>query len=185
MTPLIASSSGKPRGPKDPVRDSNLLALYGACMKNAGDLLDDAELLLKHKSYGHAIFLGYSAYEEVAKAQIVADFYHRDLTESQFKKYFRHHFVKAAYLSRKVMLPQDLDAPWTMELNEVESKKRAALRESALYVDFEEGYKKRAPLDLFTKKKSSTLISQFRRAWRRKLEDDYEMEGIGARGHFK
>jgi len=54
------------------LRKENLKEGSILCLKNAKSLLEDAELLIKKKSYGHAKFLIISAIEETNKAFLLA-----------------------------------------------------------------------------------------------------------------
>jgi AbiV family abortive infection protein len=48
-----------------------LLVLYGACVQNAEDLLNESVLLAKYEKYHRATFLAITAYEEMGKAQLL------------------------------------------------------------------------------------------------------------------
>ena len=82
-----------------------LLVLYRACVQNAEDLLNDSLLLAKCGKYHRATFLAITAYEEMGKAHLVADYAANIVSAHEFKKAFRDHSFKMAYMSRFVSLP--------------------------------------------------------------------------------
>jgi AbiV family abortive infection protein len=147
---------------------------------------DDAKLLLEHGRYPRAAFLAYCAYEETGKAQIVADFYHDDLSEAVFRKYYYTHSIKAAYINRTVHLPKDLNNEvWKIEVDSKKGTARRQMREPALYVEFSDDFTPLNPESTISKEIATEIVQQVHRAWRRILEMDYMTEGIGSRGHFK
>jgi AbiV family abortive infection protein len=167
-------------------RRMNLLKLYSACISNAGNLLDEAKLLLDHKRFSRAAFLAYCAYEETGKAQIVADFYHGDLEEPVFRQYYFAHPIKAAYLNREVHLPENLNSEaWTIVVDKSKGTARRQLREPALYVEFSDDFSPIEPESQVNEEVARDVVQQVYRAWHRILEMDYLTEGIGSRGHFK
>ena len=78
--------------------------LYRACLNNANDLAEEAELLYKHEHYARAVALSLVAMEEIGKSQIVADFYNGMVSNSELENAFRKHEVKSAYNFRKFVL---------------------------------------------------------------------------------
>lgn len=85
-----------------------VLDLYAACLSNARDLLEEAELLASHGHAPRAYFLAYTALEELGKSQVVADYFNGLVSEAEFDAAFRDHVFKAAYVNRYVQIPADL-----------------------------------------------------------------------------
>lgn len=54
---------------------SELLGIYNSCLENAEELIEEAELLFTHGHFPRAYALGFTAYEELGKSQIVADLF--------------------------------------------------------------------------------------------------------------
>lgn len=67
-------------------------AYQSALIVNADDLIGDAELLLKHGSFGRAMSLAIMATEELGKVEIIDNA--TDATDSALKKLLRDHRVK-------------------------------------------------------------------------------------------
>lgn len=70
------------------------LQTYLASISEAYKLLDEAELLLKNKSFQRTYFLGISALEEISKSQIAADVFTGLIEEDEFKNAYRDHKKK-------------------------------------------------------------------------------------------
>jgi AbiV family abortive infection protein len=86
--------------PKGYLEGKALASLYAACLGNARQLVDEAELLLEHNHVPRAYALAFTAYEEVGKSQIVADYLNDDASEREFEEAFWKHPIKAAYVER-------------------------------------------------------------------------------------
>jgi AbiV family abortive infection protein len=190
MKPLNAMSPEERR--VEFARKNRLLDLYGACMSNAGRLIEEAKVLLKHNSFPRAAFLAYCCLEETGKAQIVADFYHGDITEIDFRKYFFSHPIKAAYVGREVHLSGTPDERGTMLIDKFsmlidrqEGNKRRELREPSLYVGFSDDFSPLMPEKEIDQETAEAAVANVFRTWRNIVEMDAICEGIGARGHFK
>ncbi len=63
-----------------------LYELHAACMRNAVELKEKAELLLLGKRYARAVSLAITAREELGKAQIVADRIDGAVTQREFEE---------------------------------------------------------------------------------------------------
>lgn len=192
-------------------RKMRLLDLYGACMSNAGKLIDEAKILIENRAFSRAAFLAYCSLEETGKAQIVADFYNGDLSEAMFKKGYFDHTTKAAYTSRKVEVSgspmkeratqalsgvgRDTDElaveevwridKFCMHVDQGTGNAYRKLREPALYVEFDAEFKPILPEDRVDQQGAEAIVAIAFKTWRRILETDATTEGIGARGHFK
>lgn len=113
-----------------------LTALYEACVQNAKDLLGEAALLAKHGYYSRASFLATTAYEEMGKAQLVADYADNCSSQSEFKKAFSSHETKTAYMLREAFVDrQAKDATIIYDIRQALYQK--LLRERALYVSYQ------------------------------------------------
>lgn len=87
------------------VKDARLLYdLHAACMQNAVELKEEAELLLLSNRYARAVALAITAREELGKAQIVADRIDGCVSQQEFEYAFTRHDLKAAYVGRVVEL---------------------------------------------------------------------------------
>jgi len=87
-----------------PLDVEKLLVLYRACVQNAGDLLIESILLAKYAKYHRATFLVITAFEEMGKAQLVADYADNAISAREFKKAFGDHSFKIAYMNRFISL---------------------------------------------------------------------------------
>src|SRR5579863_9553144 len=81
-----------------------LYDLHSACMQNAIELKEEAELLLLSKRYARAVTLAIGAREELGKAQIVADRIDGCVSQNEFEQAFRRHDLKATYVGRVTTL---------------------------------------------------------------------------------
>src|SRR5437773_11997288 len=85
----------------------SLLRLYRACLRNAGALLVEAKLLLAHRHYARAYALAFTAYEEIGKSQVVADFFEDVASKKELDDAFRAHNPKVAYVRRMFLFDPD------------------------------------------------------------------------------
>ncbi|GEM_PF-1996804 len=136
----------------------NILKLYRACLKNASDLADEAELLCENCRYARAMALALFAIEEIGKSQIVADFFNDMVSNSEMEEAFKKHEIKSAYNFRKFVLDN-----MTIEYNPSDGKEYHKTRMEALYVDYLDGYKPQEPENFFTKEHVSKIIDSVRK----------------------
>ena len=128
--------------------DERLLVLYHACARNANDLLAEAHILREKRRFARAAFLALTAFEEMGKAQLVADYAMGCVALAEFKKAFADHRLKSSYMMRGVAIKVG-DLPnggYRVEDSTIVYDPRQAtyqiqMREKALYVSFEQGYK--------------------------------------------
>ncbi|MGP1385533.1 MAG: AbiV family abortive infection protein [Thainema sp.] len=134
--------------------------LYFACKDNAHQLVKEAEILLNHGAFARAYCLAYTAYEEMGKSQIVADYIDERVSLAEFNKAFRNHDLKVAYNHRVATfgddyadatrsifdkrmagLPVDFseDPSPTLNYDENAVKGMFDKRKAGLYVGFSEG----------------------------------------------
>src|ERR1700722_12326166 len=74
---------------KQPAVAKTVYAMYARCHNNAVDLLNEARLLFQTERYARAIALGISAWEELGKSQIAADYYSGILQDTDYKEAFK------------------------------------------------------------------------------------------------
>jgi AbiV family abortive infection protein len=119
-----------------------LEALFRACAENAHDLLREARILGDTACYARGTFLALTAYEEMGKAQLVADYANNCVSASEFSKAFSDHRMKAAYMMREVaVIPRDVLPNGRYEVidgriiyDRRQSQYQVQMREKALYV---------------------------------------------------
>lgn len=164
--------------------DMSLLPLYRACLRNAEALLTEAELLLEHDHVPRAFALGYTAYEEIGKAQVVADHFSGIVAESEFQAAFKDHHLKSAYVRRFVQVHRDRSETPTIEYDPAEMKPYVKARMDSLYVDFVDG-KPQTPEGAISRELAESVV----RAGRSELEfiraAEMVSERIGSKGLFK
>ena len=130
-----------------------LLDLYSACLRNAEDLVAEAELLLSHGHHARAFALAFTAYEEIGKSQLVADRFETRVSEKEFEAAFREHALKAAYESRHVRLERVQGARGyeaTIEYDEKGARPLVSARMDALYVSITGTKTPQEPRDVIT-----------------------------------
>src|SRR6516225_4185716 len=67
------------------------VALYNACLKNATELLAEANILFGRENYARAYALAFTALEEISKSQLAADVFTGFITDKEFRECFRNH----------------------------------------------------------------------------------------------
>ena len=154
-----------------------VLTLYSACLKNAGELLDEADLLLKYGHAARAFFLGYTAFEELAKSQVVADYFSDQVAEAEFEAAFRDHAFKAAYISRYVQIPEAPNEEWFIEYDKATAKVYPTERARALYVERKPDDSPQVPRDEVPRPDAERIVA----AARKYLDDIVQMEYLTER----
>ncbi len=181
----MRTKARKEQGAKCPPGGEGLLRLYYACLENARVLLEEAELLLKPGSAARAFALAFTAYEEIGKSQVVADFYNDQVAESEFASAFRLHHLKLAYLERVVRLSAGTLLEGTIEYDVRKLNPLTGRRNDALYVNYVNGFEPRSPADAITRDQAQEMID----AGYEELESiarAEELNGrIGSKGLFK
>lgn len=130
----VSRSSEPPSAASEKDRAA-LLHLYEACLQNAEELLEEAQLLLDAGHAARAFALAYTGYEEVGKSQIVADHLNDVASAKEFKKAFSDHKLKAAYLQRFLALVTTQPNEAVVQYDGQSAKALFEARKSALYVD--------------------------------------------------
>ena len=85
------------------VKIRNLEIGVDLCLKNAKKLIEDAELLFEHESYGHATSFVYLGLEELAKALGYSGAYFFDEEFEEVKDVFRSHKTKMALFTGGIL----------------------------------------------------------------------------------
>lgn len=75
------------------------LPLYNASLKNAADLLVEAEILFDREKYSRAYALAFTSLEEIAKSQMAADVFTRLIAKEEFQESFLDHRKKIASMA--------------------------------------------------------------------------------------
>lgn len=114
----------------DQERGKRVFSVYANGMNNAALILDDAELLAGQKRYARAVALGITAWEELGKSQVAADFYSGVLPEVEYKKAFKSHDFKTSYLVRTGVI----GAAAQVATNSIIGERLERIRQNALYV---------------------------------------------------
>lgn len=117
----------------------NLDALAKACRLNARQLAFEADLLRGNGHRERAYFLALSGLEELAKAELVADFRAGLITRQQFSRAFADHKWKFAYRQRRVSrgtAPKTVDIAFDPSQGTIGT----AHREGVLYVGHGSGF---------------------------------------------
>ncbi len=173
-------------GPSDFDGNAALLKLYRACLENAEQLCEEAELLFEAHFNARAYALAYTAIEEVAKAHAVADLFTGVLSYSEFTDAFRDHKMKAAYLRRTVALPSVPFSEATVEYDRRSVESVITSRNSALYVDFGADLAAVTPREAFDAESAESAIEQARALLHEILvNDEYFGHQIGTKGLWK
>jgi len=115
---------------------ARLRSLHRACVINAHQLFHEGELLAEHGHYARAAFLAVAAYEEMGKAQIVADYAQNCSSFREFEKAFRDHRLKNAYMMRQAAADKEVTIVYDRE----NAGYQIDLREQALYVQYRDTY---------------------------------------------
>ncbi|MFO1315493.1 MAG: AbiV family abortive infection protein [Burkholderiales bacterium] len=162
-----------------------VLDLYAACLSNASDLLEEAELLAQHGRAPRAYFLAYTAMEELGKSQVVADYFNDLVAEAEFEAAFRNHVFKAAYINRYVPIPKDLDQQWFIEYDKAAVKRHVTDRGRALYIECKPNNTPQLPKEEISKASANEMIASARKYLEAIRRMEYLTERIGTKAFTK
>lgn len=163
---------------------SELLPLYSACMKNANQLTQEAQLLLDHGHHARAFCLAFTAYEEIGKAQVVADFINDCVSTEEFDAAFRSHTLKSAYVGRHVSISRHgRDA--TLVYDEATSRDLIATRMDSLYVGRHSNGQPRPPQDTVDSDCAQKMIEAAVEEIHSIEHAEWLNQRIGSKGLFK
>jgi len=133
-----AKAHAQPKKRPDFARYCRLVDLYVVCLKNARSHHDAAVALLDAGFPCQAFALAFTAWEEVGKAQIVADFANGMAAESEYEEAFRSHGLKVSYNSRQFELNVGDIPASVIKYDPASAKTLFEARQRALYVGKDE-----------------------------------------------
>jgi AbiV family abortive infection protein len=153
------------------------------CFNNVNKLIEDAEILFRRKSYGHSVFLAYSAIEEISKAFMYAMSRIESTKPSELEQVKRHGAKFDLFMGLQIMEsigraiergpqkpPKPLDVKDFQEMGrDYDSLAREVwnLRLQGLYVDYREG-KWLSPSDI--KRKDAKYWIEYANEYKTKIE---------------
>jgi AbiV family abortive infection protein len=151
--------------------------LYEACLKNAEQLLDEADLLLSHAYHARALALALVAYEEIGKSQIVADYFNNMVSKKEFREAFVKHEIKSAYNARQFHITSMNPFKASIEYDRGKAKQYSQYRVASLYVGYTEDYQSQIPSEVVKPEDAITAIA----ACRKEIKDIRVMSTITER----
>ncbi len=162
-----------------------LVAIYDACLENATDLLAEAQLLASHHHTARAFALALTGWEEVGKAQLVADFAYDMVAEEEFESAFRDHYLKSSYNSRQFVLnPADMSDS-TIEYDRSRAVSAFRKRQEALYVEKTADLRPLTPKEAVAEEDVHAMISALESELKNIRRMDAVTERIGSRSFLK
>lgn len=142
---------------------SAVLRLYDACLKNADQLLDEAEILSKNSHHARALALALFAYEEIGKSQVVADYFNNMVSKKEFEEAFSSHEIKSAYNARQFHIVNTNPFEASIVYERTKAKEYSQYRMASLYVDYSENYEPQLPCEHITFEDASSAITACRK----------------------
>jgi len=167
------------------VADMNLLDLYSACLKNASELLKEADLLLSNGHHPRAYFLAFTAFEELGKSQIVADYFSEMLSKSEFEAAFVNHRIKTAYINRHVQIPKDIYGNWFIEYDIQSTGQYTKNRNDSLYIKYLPDHTPQSPDQSISVESTKGIISDAKKYLKTIIETSCFNERIGTKAFTK
>lgn len=164
--------------PKEPTSAKRVYATYATCWNNAVRLLDEARLLFQNGRYARVVALAITAWEELGKSQIAADYYTGVLSEAKYKEAFKNHRFKTSYLARTGLI--DGSQKFKVGFNPIIGERLENIRQNALYAS-----ETNDPEETFSKKDAVFVLQ---RVWQHRQYIHYaeELNGrIGSKALFK
>ena len=165
--------------------DMRLLDLYSACLKNADELLEEAELLISHRHHARAYFLAYTAIEELGKSQVVADYFYELVTKTEFEAAFRDHKFKTAYIKRYVKVPDDLTNEWFIEYDVRSTAGHMEARNRSIYIECLPDHAPQFPAQVISVESANELVSTGKKYLAEIIRMEHLTERIGTKAFTK
>ncbi len=165
--------------------DMLLLDLYSACLKNARELLEEADLLLGNGHHARGYFLAYTAMEELGKSQVVADYFYDMVSKAEFEAGFRDHRFKAAYVRRHVKIPDDLKGEWFIEYDPRSTGPYTQERNRSLYIQYLPDHTPQFPAQMISLESANELIATARKYLSEISTMEHITERIGTKAFTK
>jgi AbiV family abortive infection protein len=154
-------------------------------LRNAADLLVEAELLLNHGHIARAFALAYTGWEEVGKAQLVGDYCDDMVSEEEFQAAFRDHNLKSAYNWRYFALdPKDIENS-TIEYDRSRARIAFEKRQAAFYVEKNSDLKAIYPADIVSCQEAESAIRALKAEIAQIRKFDALNERIGSESFLK
>jgi len=179
MTNQLKSRS-KANSPNERLSQKNwsaVLDLYEACLRNANELLVEADLLLTNDHHARALALALVAYEEIGKSQLVADYFNNMVSKKEFEEAFVKHEIKSAYNARRFQITSRDPFQARIVYDRAEARQYSNYRMDSLYVDYTEEYEARVPSNMVSPEDAMAVIS----GCRKRIEDIRVMSAITER----
>lgn len=162
-----------------------LLDLYGACLKNADHLMQEADLLLSHGHHARAFYLAFTAFEELGKSQLVADYFNELISDAEYRAAFHDHRIKAAYVERYVTIPKNQRDTWFIEYDKQALSTEISYRMRSLYVEAGNNFNPLLPEDAISIDLAKKTVAEARRFLEEILRMEYLTERIGTKAFTK
>ena len=163
---------------------SNLLQTYNACLDNARELLNEAELLVKYKNFARAYVVAFTALEEVSKSQIVADYFTGLIDKKRLESLFKDHSSKIKRVEWVIDVIDKYRHEHGFEYQGTRPTFEA--RNAALYVDINRDNAPLLPKDSVTEETVRNLMNLvevgLNEIWE---QSDVKGEQIGTKGFMK
>ena len=179
-----AKASEPPKSGKRTM-DTALLKLHSACLTNASALITEAELLLNHKHFARAFFLGYTALEELGKSQVVGDFFYDMVSEGEFRAAFSDHKLKLAYIKRYVPILSTPNGQWLIEYDRASASTDLKQRQKSLYVERTDKNEPQSPANVITHETAQKVVQGARELLNEILHMEMFTERIGTKAFTK
>jgi len=163
---------------------SNYLKVYSACLNNARDLTDEAQVLKKSGGFARAYVLAFTALEEISKSQIAADCFTGLINPDKLQSSFRNHATKIKRVEWVIDSIMDYQHEHGLEYQG--TRPNFETRNKALYVDIGENNSPVIPEDSITEEYVSDLINLvevgLNEIW---MQTEYWGHQIGTKGFMK
>ncbi len=162
-----------------------------ACNENIDDLINSAELLLKNKYYSKSFLMSYLALEELGKRLAVCDYITDIISDEEFKKIFRDHDLKMAYLHNQCEITKSDNNDiccfdTTIVYNTKKYHEYFIEKQKATYVDFNIQTEEIInPIKIVSKEDAENIFEYARRFINDTYQTEYLAERVGTKAFLK